>query len=120
LGYDLETSKVRPGDKIYLTLYWQAKKPIDKDYSVFTHLVGEDMRIWGQQDNYPQRGQFPTSKWVPGQVVIDEYEIPVYKDAPPGLYELTVGMYLLSTMERLPIKGGWDRIMLTTIEVEKP
>jgi len=55
--------------------------------------------------------------------VKDEYEIPVAAGAPPGKYRLEVGMYLLSTGERLPVldeKGSVadNRILLpVTVQV---
>jgi len=106
LGYDLASRTVSPGGTVDLTLYWQARVDTDEDYTVFVHLVGEDGLIWGQQDGQPQGGFYPTSFWVQGEVVVDEHGIPVEREAPIGEYELRVGMYLLQTMQRLPIVEG--------------
>jgi len=101
LGYDLAETEVEPGGVLHLTLYWQARKKMDASYKVFTHLLDAQNRIWGQRDSIPVRGTYPTTGWLPGEVIVDEYEIPVKPDAPSGDYQLEVGMYDAETMERL-------------------
>jgi 4-amino-4-deoxy-L-arabinose transferase-like glycosyltransferase len=103
LGYDLPQSKVRPGEAFPLTLYWRAEGIIDEDYTVFVHLVGDEDLIWGQEDSQPRHGFYPTSYWDMGDTVVDEHSVSVKPDAPQGEYRLLAGMYLLSTMERLPL-----------------
>ena len=70
---------------------------------MFTHLLGPDGKVWGQMDQLPLKGLFPTSKWGKGEIVDDEYTILVAPDAPPGAYHLEVGMYNWMTGERLPV-----------------
>ncbi len=102
LGYDLGSATVEPGGKLHLTLYWGARCPIDASYTVFTHLIDAQGRIWGQWDNPPMKGNYLTTHWSEDEVIPDEYEIPLKPDAPPGEYQVEVGMYLLETVERLP------------------
>ncbi len=123
LGYDLE-SEAKAGGELHLVLYWQAQKEMSTSYTVFTHLLDEGGRIWGQKDNPPQGGNYPTTGWLEGEVVRDEYEIPVSPDAPFGSYLLEVGIYQAETGERLPafdeegnrLEG--DRVILATIRIE--
>jgi hypothetical protein len=87
--------------------------------------VAPDGRTWGQWDNQPQRGGAPTTRWVPGQVIADPYQIPVAADAPPGPLELRVGMYDRLSMTRLPVRDargepGGDYVALTQVEVSEP
>ena len=103
LGYDLPQSKIRRGEAFPLTLYWRAEGIIDEDYTVFVHLVGDDSLIWGQEDSQPRHGFYPTSYWDPGDTVVDEHSVSAKPDAPWEEYRLLVGIYLLSTMERLPL-----------------
>ena len=60
-------------------------------------------RIVGQVDAWPVQGTFPTSQWTPGEVVRDPYVIQLSPDLPPGDYRLHVGLYLLATLQRLPV-----------------
>jgi len=103
LGYDLERTELSSGDVLPLTLYWRALEQMDTSYTVFTHLLDEDHRIWGQQDNPPKEGGHPTTLWMKGEVVIDSYHIPVTPDAPPGEYVIEIGLYDGATGARMPV-----------------
>ncbi|MFQ5811825.1 MAG: glycosyltransferase family 39 protein [Anaerolineae bacterium] len=124
LGYDLNKTTVKPGGTLHLTLYWQALAKIETSYTVFVHLLDAQNRTWGQKDNLPVEGTYPTTSWLPGEVVSDEYEIVVDATAPAGEYQIEVGMYDLETMDRLPafdeegkpLPG--DRILLSKVQVE--
>jgi len=120
LGYDLTTAKVEPGGSMSLTLYWQALAKMERDYSVFVHVVGEDGQILSQHDGLPEGGFYPTSYWELGETVKDDrvLSLPSHTDA--GDYELRVGMYLLEDMDRLPVVEGAERadwITLSRIQV---
>jgi 4-amino-4-deoxy-L-arabinose transferase-like glycosyltransferase len=103
LGYDLEPGEVRPGETIELTLYWEAQEKPADDYTVFTHLLDPSEELQGQTDSQPQGGMYPTYLWDEGERIQDTYTLNVTPDAPPGDYEIALGMYTLATMERLPI-----------------
>ena len=101
LGYNLEPVRAEPGQAVHLTLYWEAvHKPIG-DYNVFTHLLDPSGQIRGQQDSQPQSRMYPTYLWDEGERIEDKYELTVASDAPPGAYQIAVGMYYLPTLERL-------------------
>jgi hypothetical protein len=109
LGYDLPQPDVAAGESLTLRLYWQADGPIQDSYTVFTHLIGPDGRMYGQQDSLPQGGGRPTGTWSAGETIVDEYDIEVAASAPPGEYRLAVGMYTLADMRRLPVTDVTDR-----------
>jgi len=123
LGYDLDRISAKPGDSLRLTLYWRGLEAMDESYTVFTHLLDGESRVWGQKDNVPQAGVYPTTLWVEGEVVTDQYEIVVKPDALPGQYVIEVGMYLPQSGQRLPVldelgQVQGDRILLETVEVQ--
>ena len=122
LGYNIE-SGFQPGADLHLTLFWQCLKKMDQDYTVFTHLIDETQNIWGQKDNPPVDGFYPTTKWQVGEIVRDQYNLMISPETPPGRYWLEVGMYLAETGERLTLSdegsGKTDtRILLQEIRVE--
>jgi 4-amino-4-deoxy-L-arabinose transferase-like glycosyltransferase len=107
LGYSLDHTSVAPGDTLQLTLYWQAITPLGEGYTVFAHLLGEhnpatNGPLWAGHDGQPDGGHYPTSTWQPGQVILDVHPLSVPADTPPGEYRLEAGLYLLTTMTRLP------------------
>jgi hypothetical protein len=122
IGYALEGRAVGPGEAIHLTLYWEALAEMERDYTVFTHVIGERDRIWAQVDSQPQGGAAPTSTWSRGQVLMDEYHLLFEPDTPPGVYDIEVGLYLATTGERLGLldeAGHWmdSRVLLTQVRV---
>jgi hypothetical protein len=110
LGYNLE-SGFQPGDGIHLTLFWQCLEEMNQDYTVFTHLIDGENKIWAQKDNQPVDGFYATTRWEQGEIVRDQYDLFIPTDAPPGKYQLTVGMYLANTGERLEVYGEEGQLL---------
>ncbi len=110
VAYELGPSTVGPGQTVRLTLYWSAWEGIEdvqEDYTVFVHLIDDEGRTWSQQDKQPHK---PTSRWIEGQVIKDEFALFVAEDAPPGEYRLEVGMYDWRTGQRLEIFLNGQRV----------
>ncbi len=121
-GYKLDTERAVPGGYLELTLLWRALGPAPIDYQVFTHLYdGQMMR--GQLDGQPVCDNLPTSEWPSDQLIADPYRIPIRADAPTGPVPLTVGMYDLATMQRLPVTAPdgtpvGDSVYLTDVTIQ--
>jgi hypothetical protein len=103
LGYNLDRQQLRPGEVMELSLTWQCLKRMDEDYTVFVHILDKEQRIWGQEDVWPVHGTYPTSQWKEGEIIEDIHSVRLSYEAPPGEYQIEVGLYLLSTMARLPV-----------------
>jgi 4-amino-4-deoxy-L-arabinose transferase-like glycosyltransferase len=103
LGYDLDPNELRTDQAMHLTLYWRALDEMEVSYTVFVHLISKENQIWGQRDSVPSNGTLPTTGWVEGEVIADEYEFTVRSDAPPGKYLIEVGLYDAQTGQRLPV-----------------
>jgi len=122
-AYGLSSRAVTPGDTLQLALAWEALRAMERDYTVFTHLIDAQERIWAQVDSQPLGGTHPTSAWKPGEQVVDRFALQVDPEAPPGTYWIEVGWYELATMTRLPLRDGdgnavGDRVLLGPVEVE--
>jgi hypothetical protein len=94
LGYDFPDHRVQPGGALPITLFWQALRPMSRHYVISNHLLNSaDLRQWGGRDRVP-RDYYSTTLWTPGEVVQDEYWVPVDPAAPPGVYRLDIGLYV--------------------------
>lgn len=121
-GYSIEPSAPVPGGKLALTLYWEPLAESDVAFTVFTHLLDGSAKIWAQQDGQPCGGGCPTTAWLPGDLVEDRYELTVKPDAPPGQYEIELGMYDAASGRRLSVldaqgRPAGDRVLLPKVWV---
>ncbi len=101
LGYDLAPS----GNGEYqLTLVWQAGDRPQHDYTVFVHVLDQNGAccVW-QVDQMPQQNQYPTGRWLEGEIVVDTYPITLPDDLAAGEYAVEIGLYIGETGRRLPI-----------------
>jgi len=73
------------------------------DYTVFVHLYADDQRLVSQHDGQPCAGTHPTTRWQAGEIVVDHHRVALPAERDTSHCELCVGLYNLSTPERLPI-----------------
>ena len=120
LGYELRSpDAVSPGASLELVLYWQALQPSAQRYSVFVHLIDAQDRIFGQRDQEPGGGQFPTTSWVSGEYLVDAYQVPVHPEAAPGTYWLEVGLYDPLSGQRLEVRDEDGRVVGNRLLLER-
>lgn len=101
LAAELPTGPLAPGETARVTLYWQAPAPVERDYSVYLHLVGADQRIVAQRDRYPLQGLLPTSRWQAGAIYRDGWAAPLPATLhTPERLRLVVGLYEASSGAR--------------------
>ncbi len=113
IGADAAEGKVQPGGQSEITLYWQALKPIEKDYSTFVHLLGEADILVAGRDMYPGQGLWPTSQMKPGDIIASRYvlDIPATAHTPDQLtWEVGVYDYFHPDQIRLPASSGGDNV----------
>jgi hypothetical protein len=108
-GSTIDMRGVSPGAWVRLTLYWRALSQQSADYTIFTQFIGPDGRVWAQRDNPPRAGWYPTSLWIPDELVVDDYALRLDPAAPFGGYQLIVGMYDPDTGVRVEINHGPGR-----------
>jgi hypothetical protein len=87
LGANLDTESARPGERLYVTLFWQAgTAPLPNADVLLT--LGDATLYAGA----PVHGTYPTTDWTPGEVVADRYDPRLSLDTPPGDYPLQVSL----------------------------
>jgi hypothetical protein len=102
-GYDLE----QEADRVDLMLWWVAERSPHTDYTVFVHLFdpAAEAVIVTQSDAMPRQGSYPTSGWLAGEVVSDTKRLSL-TGVPPGVYRLAIGLYDVTTGDRLEITAS--------------
>jgi hypothetical protein len=122
LGYQVDKTQLAPGDWVRLTLFWRADSALSDNLTVFTQFSDPGGRVWGQYDNPPGAGWYPTTLWQPGEVVSDDYLIHLDPATPAGELRLRVGLYHPDTLARIPVVDGAggsadDSILVATLKV---
>lgn len=128
-GYDLALPSSAPGEWLELKLYWQTDQVISQRYKIFVQLLGQtynanqDNFLWGQHDAEPNNGTEPFPMWATGRIVADTHTFQVQPQAPPGEYQIAVGLYDPLTGERVPVLNEQgqiidDHIILTMLEIK--
>ena len=85
--------QARAGETAPVTLTWTVQSRPRRDYTVFVHLVDEQGELRGYGDGAPRQGNYPTWWWEVDEVIVDEHGLAIAPGAPPGRYEVVVGLY---------------------------
>jgi hypothetical protein len=113
LGYALEADAARPAEALRLNLYWQSEIAMDRNWSIFVHVVDEAGVIVAQRDRYPGMGALATTLLAPGQTFEERYVIPIPEAAyAPVQAQIQVGLFDLADGTRLRLAGGADALVL--------
>ncbi len=123
LGFDADNLAPRAGEDWGFTLYWQATGEMDRDYTVFAHLVDERGALVGQTDGLPLSGFYPSSRWRPDELLNDSHLLPIGESLPAGSYRVLVGLYDATTGQRLSVLDGAGQIadnfaLLATLHIQ--
>lgn len=95
-----------------VTLNWQVNAPLELDYTVFLQLwraepqansasTGAEAEYITGFDGPPVQGDFPTSLWAAGDIIVDTHPLDL-TTLSSGDYYLLAGLYNPTTGERLP------------------
>lgn len=129
LGYALPQENVRAGENLRLRLYWLARRAMDTDYTIGVHVSGRRGEQIGSIGTYPGGGNLPTRRWLPGDVVVDEYAVPISPEAAgPAAATIRVGVYGGPERERLaaldarlrPIEGDAEIAQVRVVPARTP
>jgi len=104
IGYEMPGT-VEAGGELPVLLYWRVSQPTRPDlrYAFFAHLVDLRGYVWDQVDTLG----YPVSSWIEGDLVVQAFDLSLPPDMPPLDYQVKMGMYDLSTGERLtPVVEG--------------
>ena len=119
-GYSFSSRTPVPGEEMTVTLYWAASGPVAESYTVFAHLLTDGFEMFGGADLQPSP---PTDAWTAGETVATVHTFTVPPDAPPGLYQIEIGLYTRPDFRRLRVldrinPAQEDRLLLGPLRIE--
>jgi hypothetical protein len=96
----------RLGTQLTVTLFWQGQSVTTTNYTTFVQVINPDDSIAQQIDRWQIAFDAPTSTWLPGQVIADQYVFEVSSDA----LRIGVGLYNAATGERVRASEAGQRL----------
>jgi hypothetical protein len=119
-GYDWPNEgKIKPGETVPLTLYWETLASPGQNLNLFIHLV--DPLTESQVAGFDAPPDYPTGFWQPGNTIVDSRLLSLPADLPPGNHEMRIGWYNLDNFARLPFVADGqtdDALLLRTVSIE--
>ena len=86
-----------------VTLHWLALREMGQNYRAFVHLLGPDGAVIAQHDGDPVGGYTPTTRWRPGEIIVDRHIISLPEGLPAGEYSLRGGLYQVEPLRNLTV-----------------
>ena len=81
LAADVETETARPGEVVWLTLYWRADEAPTAPPELVLEVFGRQVDRVANLHSYHGRGLFPATLWPVGAIVADRFAVRVDADA---------------------------------------
>ncbi len=83
-----------PSGWVHVTTYWTAGQPMAKDVFPLVRLVDAGGQVWGER---LERGSnashiWPTTRWLPGEIVRADYDVNLNPVTPPGRYWIAISV----------------------------
>jgi len=120
IGYDGPSAQAAPGDALALTTYWRVLGPTPPDITFFVHLLDAHSQVWAGWDGL----DVSPYGWQRGDVVVQHVRLSVPTAAPPGEYQVEIGVYSDNDGRRFTVIEGEqevaDRLLLRPVEVVSP
>ena len=101
-GSDAPAAPVKRGERVALTLYLHAARPIPAGWRLFAHVVGAGRML--NADHEPVEGTMPLGRLRPGTFVRDVMHVTLPPDWPAGTTTLQVGLW--RGPERAKVSGA--------------
>jgi hypothetical protein len=88
--------EITPTDPIYISSRWGSTQEMDLDYDLCFRLVDKAGQI-AQEQCQPLGGDWPTSKWISGELVLGNEIMRIDPFMEPGAYQITAALVETAT-----------------------
>ncbi|MBI2861629.1 MAG: glycosyltransferase family 39 protein [Chloroflexi bacterium] len=119
LGGGVETDHFSAHAVLHLTLFWRATKENIGDYWAAIELRGQGESALQASQPRPIGSHYPTTKWLTGELVRDQYRLPLESLA-PGVYSLALVVGDRHAFEATQPESGLrkEQVVLAKVIVE--
>ena len=95
------TAPLHPGDIVHLTLFWEATGQVTEDVVVTLRFLDSSGKARLERTAPPTEGMYPTTQWLPEQLVRDQHNVVLPDDLSVGTYRITLEVRTLATGQQL-------------------
>jgi len=99
-----------PASGLRVRLLWQSLGPLSQDVTIFVHAYDASGKLVATGDGPPLGGNFPTSLWQSGDLVLDEHVMVLPDTLSSSGVRVTVGLYRPEDGIRLSAIQGTTRL----------
>jgi len=121
LTFNLESNTFRAGYPLVGSLTWRAYEAPEEDYQLQVRLVDQQKREVITNQTLPSASGFPTSDWLPGDLVAGHLLLPLPADLQSGIYNVEIGLVETESNRVLPLQrwyGKREYLTLGAIQIE--
>ncbi len=108
-----------PGSTLRVTVRWSVEQAPHRAAVSFAHLLDAAGRYVTGWDGLTA----PATCWQPGDLIVQQYDIPIPADLAPSAFAVEVGWYDADTLQRWPCvvsgEARGDRLLLADVQVGK-
>ncbi len=121
IGSDEPSANAQPGQAVTLRLYWRMRASVERNFSVFVHLLDDNDVVIAQRDMYPGQGSLATSELATDFAWSDFYtlRIPRRGTLPPQHVRWEVGVYDVETGKRLTSNQTTDALRFGSLALAR-
>lgn len=122
-GFNIDPLQPIAGESIIVDLYWQSAGNLPKDYTVLLHAYPNgktEESPLTQADAQPCAGNYPTTRWLPNEIILDRHLLPIPPEWAAESLTLAIGWYEWTSGERLSLQQAHtplthNRLQLLTL-----
>lgn len=106
LGYAPAATTLHAGTPLDMDIYWQAREPTNIDEHLYIGLYTSDGKPVASNSEVPLGNGLGTSRWNPGEVLVEPVRLKIPESLAAGEYVLRVALYDPLTNEPLPAQAS--------------
>jgi hypothetical protein len=121
LGAEIQNDRARPGDEVWITLYWHADEVPSNNVQVRVRLVDQGgQAFWQNLPAYPVGNRYPPVAWKSNEIVPDFHPIPLPYTLHPGAYTIEVSLAAPFSQDIATLVDGTEWAQVASLEVLAP
>ncbi len=109
----------KPGESIVLNLRWRASNPINRDLTLFVHVLDANGNYVTGADSPPARGDYPTSRWRTNELIAYNVAVSIPPNTSAGSYSVAIGWYEWPSLERIVLENGSTALNVGMLEITR-